>query len=199
VVFQVNTTLKHLSLIIFADLPGPALPREFYKGFIQGVPSDIVWPSYVAHFSQAQPDRSFGTKQNASVYRVPGEGQDIGTQMAFTMLEGDGDDNYDGDDNDYDDFYKKDDNEDHPKSFCKLGFLDINELWGTADWALQVMKDHDFTIFRYLEAAVVFSPEDTWNQQPVVDYGNVIAKVHVSNSLVTCSFTLLLSVEIRRV
>jgi hypothetical protein len=80
-----------------------------------------------------------------------------------------------------------------------LDFLDMNELWGTADWASQVMKDHDFTVFGYLEAEVVFSPEDTWNHQPSVDYSNALAKVHVSVSLLTCSFAILLYVEIRRV
>jgi hypothetical protein len=39
----------------------------------------------------------------------------------------------------------------------------MDELWGTADWASQVRKDHNFTIFDYLEAAVAFSPEGTWN------------------------------------
>jgi hypothetical protein len=175
VLFRVSTTLKHLSLFTFADLPCLALSRAFYKGFTQGVPSDIIWPSYVAHLSQAQPDRTFGPKQNAFVYRIPGESQDIGTQMAFTLPEGDGEGSGDA--------YKKDDNENDLKSVCMLDFLDMNELWGTADWASQVMKDHDFTVFGYLEAEVVFSPEDTWNQQPSIDYGNALAKVHVSVSL----------------
>jgi hypothetical protein len=61
------------------------------------------------------------------------------------------------------------------------------------------MKDHDFTAFGYLEAEVVFSPKDTWNQQPSVGYGNALAKVHVSVSLLTRSFAILLYVEIRRV
>lgn len=43
---------------------------------------------------------------------------------------------------------------------------------------------------------VVFSPEDTWNQQPVIDYGNILAKVHISVSLLTCGVALLLYVEI---
>jgi hypothetical protein len=120
----------------------------------------------VAHLSQAQPDQAFGPKQNAFVYRIPGKSQDIGTQMAFTMQ--------DDDDND--------DNDEDLHSFCILSFLDMNKLWGTADWASQIMKGHEFTIFAYLEAVVVFSPEDTWNQHPVVDYGNAIAKVHVSAS-----------------
>jgi hypothetical protein len=181
-------------LILFADLHCLALSWAFHKGFTQGVPSNIVWPSYVAHLSQAQPDRTFGPQQNAFVYRIPGESQDIGTQMAFTMP--DDDDDHDGDDNDV---YKRDYNEDDLKSFCMLGFLDVNELWGGADWVSQVIKDHDFTIFGYLEAAVVFSPEDTWNQQPVVDYGNVFAKVHVSVSLLSNNFALLLYVKTRRV
>jgi hypothetical protein len=90
VLFRVSTTLKHVSLIIFADLLCLALSRAFYKCFTQGVPSDIIWSSYVAHLSQAQPDRTFGPKQNAFVCRIPGESQDIGTQMAFTLPEGDG-------------------------------------------------------------------------------------------------------------
>jgi hypothetical protein len=80
-----------------------------------------------------------------------------------------------------------------------LDFLDMNGLWGTADWASQVMKDHDFTAFGGLEAEVVFSPEDTWSQQPPVDYGNALAKVYVSVSLLTRSFAILHYVEIRRV
>lgn len=46
----------------------------------------------MAHLSQAQPDRTFGRKQNAFVYRIPGENQDIGTQMAFAMPDDDDDD-----------------------------------------------------------------------------------------------------------
>ena len=78
--------------------------------------------------------------------------------MAFTLPEGDGEGSGD--------VYKKDDTEDDLKSVCMLDFLDMNELWGTADWASQVMKDHDFTVFGYLEAEVVFSPGDTWNWWP---------------------------------
>jgi len=95
--------------------------------------------------------------------------------MAFTILEDDYDDYCD----DSDGIYVKDDKADDSKSFCKLNFLDMDELWGTTDWASQVRKDHDFTIFGYLKAGVAFSPEGTWNQQPAVGYGNVLAKVHV--------------------
>lgn len=111
--------------------------------------------------------------------------------MAFTMPKDD-----DDDDNNV---YEKKDNEDDLKPFCTLDFLDMNKLWGTTGWASQVMKDHDFTIFGYRNMTVLFSPEDTWNQQPVVDYGNALAKVHVSVSLLTCSFALLLYVEIRHI
>ncbi len=152
--------LRHLA-------PAPA----FYPGPTHGVTADIVWPSYVAHLSQAQPDRAFGPKQAAFVHRIPGESQDIGTQMAFEMPEDD--DDYDDDD------YENGNDKTDPGSFCMLGFLDMNKLWGTADWASNVTENQDFTIFDYREAAAVFSPNDTWNQHPVVDFDDAIAKVQV--------------------
>jgi hypothetical protein len=71
----------------------------------------------------------------------------------------------------------------------------MDKLWGTADWVSQVIGDHDFTIFGYLGAGVVFNLADTWNQQPVVDYGDVLAIVHVSVSLLASSFALLPDME----
>jgi hypothetical protein len=78
--------------------------------------------------------------------------------MAFTMPENEDD-------------FEKDDEADL-SSFCTLGFLDMNKLWGAADWASQVKKDQDFTIFGLLEAEIVFNPNDTWNQHPAVDYNS---------------------------
>jgi hypothetical protein len=104
----------------------------------------------VAHLSQAQPDRSFGPKQNPFIYRIPGENQDISTQMAFTMP---------GDD---DNIYERDHRSDDTNFFALLAFLDMDKPWGAADWASQARKDYDFTVSGSLEAPVVFSPEDTW-------------------------------------
>jgi hypothetical protein len=70
----------------------------------------------VTHLNQAQPDRTFGPKQNAFVYKIPGKNQDIGTQMAFTMPEDDYDDCCDDDD----DIYAKDDKADDFRNFVSL-------------------------------------------------------------------------------
>jgi hypothetical protein len=106
--------------------------------------------------------------------------------MAFTMSE---DDDFEDDD------YEKDDEGADLSSFCTLGFLDMNKLWGTADWASQVKKDQDFTIFGLLEAEIVFNPNDTWNQHPAVDYNNTITKVHVSSPSPSYNFATLLCLE----
>lgn len=56
----------------------------------------------------------------------------------------------------------------------------MDGLWGRADSLLQLQGDHEFTIFPYMEGDIPINPQNTWNEHPAVNYGEIIGTVLVS-------------------
>jgi hypothetical protein len=160
--FQVSNKITHALLLLLIQIFLAGSPRRLKRSsshaYDYGVPSDVIWPSSVVPVSQAEPDRALGGS-NAFIYRIPGEIQDISTQIAFHVAK----------DND-------------SNSFCMIGAYEMNALWGKHNVFAQSKGTCELILFAYIGDSPI-SPNDTWNQHPAVNYAEIIATGLVSYSL----------------
>jgi hypothetical protein len=134
------------------------IKRSFGGGSDYGVPANVIWPTSVIPVNQGEPDKAFGNG-NPFIYSIPGASVDISTQIAFIVPE------------------------DNSGFRCRIGVFELNLLWGQQNPFAKLNGTCELTVYAYAKGEISISPNDTWNQHPVVDFGLIVAKGLVSCSL----------------
>jgi hypothetical protein len=155
-------------------------PRETITGTLtipeplQGpepVTKYIFRPQIISTISQAEPNKAFGAQDMGFIYSLGGEHDDIALQLAY-KIEPAGSRDYVGGGKAYDVHQKQ--------IHYFLDFLYTDTQSGPVDWLNSLKMECIFSIYGYANGSSLISAEDTWNNHPKVNFGDVIATVFVS-------------------
>jgi hypothetical protein len=137
------------------------------------VTKSIFQPQFISIVSEAEPNRAFGAQDRGFIYSLGNGHDDIALQLAY-KIESVGSRDYTrvGKTNAQSMEYQI-------QTYYLLDFYVVTQS-GPVDWLNSSEMKCTFSIYGYTNGSNLISAEDTWNNHPKVDFGNVIATVSVS-------------------